>query len=122
MDLTKTTGFASPAQGYEEQSIDLNSLLIHNPPATYFMRLETADMEDLSLPQGSLLIVDRSIDPKNNSLVLIRHEAQLLCRLMVKQRGRVKFTNGKTDITPTPDDTEIIGTVTASIKEYANAK
>jgi hypothetical protein len=27
----KTTGFASPAQGYEEQTIDLNRLLIRNP-------------------------------------------------------------------------------------------
>jgi hypothetical protein len=33
----KTTGFASPSQGYEEQNIDLNRLLIHNPlPPTFF--------------------------------------------------------------------------------------
>jgi len=115
---TKTTGFASPAQGYEEQNIDLNRLLIHNPPATYFVRLKTAEMESLGLPQGSLLIVDRSKDPAHNSLVLLRHEGQLLCRLMIKQKGKVKFTNGATDIIPTIDETEIFGTITASIKEY----
>jgi DNA polymerase V len=114
----KTTGFASPAQGYEEQSIDLNKLFINNPAATYFLRLKSADMESLGIPQGSLLIVDRSINPTHNSLVLIRHEGQFYCRLMVKQKGRVKFTNGTTDITPTPDDTEIIGVITSSIQEY----
>jgi len=39
----KTTGLASPAQGYEEQGIDLNRLLVRNPAATYFMRLDTGD-------------------------------------------------------------------------------
>jgi hypothetical protein len=29
----KTTGFASPAQGYEDTAIDLNRLLIRNAPA-----------------------------------------------------------------------------------------
>jgi len=116
----KTTGFASPAQGYEEQNIDLNRLLIHNPPATYFLRLQTAEMEQLGLPQGSLLVVDRSIDPAPNSIVLLKHEEQLLCRFMVKQKGKIKFTNGTTDIIPT-GETEIFGTVTASIKIYSNA-
>jgi DNA polymerase V len=50
----KATGFASPAQGYEEKTIDLNRLLIRNPPATYFVRLESADMETLGLPRGSV--------------------------------------------------------------------
>jgi len=39
----KATGFASPTQGYEEQGIDLNRLLIRNPPAAYFERLDTGD-------------------------------------------------------------------------------
>jgi len=120
MDI-KTTGFASPAQGYEEQGIDLNRLLIHNPPATYFLRLETGEMAALGLPRGSLLIVDRSKDPSPNQYVLLRHEGQFLCRLLAVQNGRPYFTNGTTDIHPIPDETEIIGTVTASIQDYDNA-
>jgi len=113
----KTTGFASPAQGYEEQAIDLNRLLIHNPPATYFVRLESSDMVPLGLPPGSLLIVDRSKDAVHNSLVLLRHEGRFLCRLMVKDKGKTLFLSGGTEIIPT-DETEIIGTITASIKTY----
>ena len=117
---TKTTGFASPAQGYEEQSIDLNRLLVHNPPATYFFRLETDEMADLGLARGSILIVDRSKTSTPNSIVLLRHEGQFLCRLLTKKDGKTLFTNGKTDIAPISDDTEILGTVTASIKTYDN--
>lgn len=114
----KTTGFASPAQGYEDQTIDLNRLLIHNPPATYFVRLNTSDMTALGLPRDALLIVDRSKDPAPNQYVMIRHEDQFYCRLMTEHNSKPIFTNGTTDIIPTPDETEIIGVITASIQIY----
>ena len=117
----KTTGFASPAQGYEEQGIDLNRLLIRNPPATYFLRLETSDMASLGLPRGSLLVVDRSIDPAPNQYVWIRHEDQFLCRLLIIDGGKPVFTDGNTIIVPIPDETEVFGTVVASIQAYDNA-
>jgi DNA polymerase V len=115
----KTSGFASPSQGYEEQNIDLNRLLIHNPPATYFFRLETGDLSAFGAASGSLLIVDRSITPAPGALVLIRHENRFLCRKMETDgNGNVQFTNGTTIIIPIPDDTEIIGVITSSIKTY----
>jgi DNA polymerase V len=116
----KTAGFASPAQGYEEEGIDLNRLLIRNPPATIYVRLESGDMESLGLAKGAVLIVDRSIVPAGNSLVMLRHEGQFLCRLMVKRNGRTVFTNGTSEISPVVDETEIIGVITASIKVYSN--
>ena len=116
----KTTGFASPALGYEVDAIDLNSLLIHNPPATYYMRLVSSEMAALGLPEGSLLIVDRSIPPAINSFVLIRHEGQFLCRMFTKQGNKPIFTNGKEETNPT-EETEIIGVITASIKTYDHA-
>jgi len=115
---TKASGFASPAQGYEEAGIDLNRLLIHNPAATYFVRLESSEMEELGLAKGSLLIVDRSKEHNPGSFVLLRHEDQFLCRLLLKRENTIVFTNGKTDITPIPGETEIIGVITASIKTY----
>ncbi|GBU27122.1 hypothetical protein R84B8_00645 [Treponema sp. R8-4-B8] len=114
----KVTGFASPAQGYEDTAIDLNNLLIKNPAATYFFRLDSGDMETLGLLKGALLVVDRSKTPVLNNFVLIRHEGQFLCRLMTERNGSTVFTNNLTDIKPTYDDTEIIGVVTTSIKEH----
>ena len=115
---TKATGFASPTQGYEEQGIDLNRLLIRNPPATYFVRLETGEMTALGLPKGALLIVDRSKSPGAGLFVLIRHAGQFLCRQMAQSNGKTTFTNGTDHIYPIPDDTEIIGVISASIQTY----
>ena len=114
----KTTGFASPAQGYEEEGIDLNRLLIHNPPATYLGRLETNSMEALGLQKGSLLIVDRSINPYPYSFVLIRHEGEFLCRQLLKHERKTVFTDGTNFILPIPGETEILGVIRSSIKIY----
>jgi len=114
----KPSGFASPAQGYEEQYIDLNRLLVKNRPATYFFKLDSRDMEHLGLPMGALLVVDRSKKPRAGSIVIIRHEGQFFCRLMARQDEKIIFTNGEERFIPTTDDTEIIGVVTASIKLY----
>jgi len=114
----KTTGFASPAQGYEEEGIDLNRLLIRNPPATIYVRLDSSDMEDLGLVKGTLLVIDRSLTPSKNALAMLRHEGRFLCRLLTMKGGKAAFTDGKTDFNPIEDETEIIGTVTAAIRIY----
>ena len=116
----KAAGFASPAQGYENTTIDLNELLIKNPPATYLFRLESDDMSGLGLPKGSILIADRSKKPVYNQFALIKHEGQFLCRLMVKQNRRAVFTNGITEITPVAGETEIVGAVTSSVQIYSH--
>ena len=114
----KASGFASPAQGYEEHFIDLNKILVRNPPATFFYRMESGEMAGMGLEKGALLVVDRSIEPGLNSIALIRHEGRFLCRVLGKHEGLPVFTNGLNNITPILDDTEIIGTVTASIQIY----
>jgi DNA polymerase V len=116
----KTTGFASPAQGYENATIDLNRLLVSNPPATYLYRLESEEMAAFGLSKGAILVVDRSKPPLLNRYVLIRHEGQFLCRLLTEYNGSKVFSNGHTVIMPTAGETEIIGTITASIQEYAH--
>jgi DNA polymerase V len=113
--MDRATGFAAPTQGYEEKGIDFNRLLVHNPPATYTVRLESADMESLGLARGSFLIVDRSKKPAVNSFVLITHEGKFLCRLLKKKGNKTVFTNGKEEISPIPGETQIFGKVTASI-------
>jgi DNA polymerase V len=114
----KTSGFASPAQGYEDSTIDLNGLLVRNPPATYFYRLESSDMDALGLRNGALLVVDRSRNAATGDFVLLAHEGRFLCRLFTLKNGRKIFTDGKSDIVPIADDTAIIGVVTAAIQVF----
>jgi len=63
-------GFPSPANDYIEGEIDLNQYLIKNPPATFIVRSQGESMLKSSIHPGDLLIVDKSIKPKNNSIVI----------------------------------------------------
>jgi DNA polymerase V len=88
----KVTGFASPAQGYEEASINLNTLLIKHPSASRLFQLDSSDMGKLGLSYGTLLVVDSSIKPNIGQFAMLRHEGMILCRRMEKQNGKTVFT------------------------------
>jgi len=58
-------GFPSPATDYIEDDIDLNSHLITNAPATFIIRVQGKSMVDVGINDGDLLVVDKSLKPKN---------------------------------------------------------
>lgn len=62
------TGFPSPAVDFIEQRLDLNQHLIAHPAATFFFRTPTQD----------LLIVDRSLTPQHNSVVIAVVDGELV--------------------------------------------
>jgi DNA polymerase V len=117
VNLDKATGFPSPAQGYEAKNIDLNSILIQNPPATFLMEMDSSDMSKYGILNGTLLIVDRSIKPKNGSIAIIQYEDDFLCREVRIKNRTISFTNGDKDIEG--KDIEIFGVVRKAINDYA---
>ena len=74
-------GFPSPANDYLEGEIDLNRYLIRNPLATFIVKSQGNCLLQAGIYSGDLLIVDRSIKPKNNSIVI----ASINGELTVKQ-------------------------------------
>lgn len=72
------TGFPSPAQGYEDASIDLNELLIKHPAATVFMRIESSRYTRAGMFPGDLLVVDRSLDPEHAAVIVCESEGQFV--------------------------------------------
>ena len=67
---TVCAGFPSPASDYLEGEIDLNRYLIKNPPATFIVKSQGNCLLQAGIRSGDLLIVDRSIKPQNNSIVI----------------------------------------------------
>ena len=64
------TGFPSPAQGYEDKTVDLNSFFIKHPAATVFMRIDSSRYVSMGIYDGDLLIIDRAKAINKNSLVV----------------------------------------------------
>lgn len=63
-------GFPSPADDYIDQSIDLNRYLIPNPSSTFMIKVSGDSMIDSSINTGDLLVVDKSLKPKNRDIIV----------------------------------------------------
>jgi len=65
-----TAGFPSPAADHTHKRIDLNDHLIRNKEATFLFRVKGDSMSGIGIYEGDTLVVDRSAEPKHNSIVL----------------------------------------------------
>jgi DNA polymerase V len=79
-------GFPVPGDAIE-QSLDLNQHLIHNPAATFFMRVEGDMAADQEVQPGDLLVVDRSQVAQDGSLVVAAIAGSLQVLRVQKHQG-----------------------------------
>lgn len=70
-------GFPSPCDDHLEDMLDLNQLLVQNQAATFYVRVSGTSMIGAGISPGDLLLVDRSCDPKNNSIVIAALHGEL---------------------------------------------
>ena len=87
-------GFPSPATDYVEDDIDLNAHLIKNIPSTFLIRVQGKSMNSVGINNGDLLVVDRSIDPKNFSTVIANINEELVVKSFLKQNNQSFLTSG----------------------------
>ena len=87
-------GFPSPATDYIEDDIDLNSHLITNAPATFIIRVQGKSMTNVGIFDGDLLIVDKSLNPKNFSTVIANINEELVVKTLVKSKSNNYLTSG----------------------------
>ena len=65
-----SAGFPSPAEDHLEDIIDLNQQLIKNKEATFFGRAEGDSMIGAGIGNGDLLVIDKSLRPKNDNIAV----------------------------------------------------
>lgn len=63
-------GFPSPAADFVETTLDLNTYLIDNPTATFYLRVQGDSMIDAQVFDGDILVVDRSRTPSRGRVVI----------------------------------------------------
>ena len=90
-------GFPSPANDYLEGEIDLNRYLIKNPLATFIVKSQGNSMLQAGIHSGDLLIVDRSIKAKNNSIVIASVDGDLIVkRIKISGKKYLLASDNKT--------------------------
>ena len=87
-------GFPSPATDYVEDDIDLNNHLIKNIPSTFLIRAQGKSMNSVGIHDGDLLVVDRSLNPKNFSTVIANVNEELVVKSFIKEEDQSFLTSG----------------------------
>lgn len=95
--------FHLTAENPDNRAIDLNTLLIPNRPATYFFRMEGDALAELGVFAEDILIVDASLQPRNNELVLMNIDGEWQAKKLDLEQG------------PRGD---IFGVITSIIRSY----
>jgi len=91
-------GFPSPATDYIEEDVDLNIHLIKNVPATFIIRVQGKSMANVGIYDGDLLVVDKSLKPKNFSTVVANVHDELVVKNFVKTKDEQFLTSGSKKI------------------------
>ena len=91
-------GFPSPATDYVEDDIDLNSHLIKNIPSTFLIRVQGKSMNNIGIRNGDLLVVDRSLNPKNFSTVIVNVNEELVVKSFIREENESFLTSGSKNL------------------------
>lgn len=65
-----SAGFPSPALDFIDLSIDMNKYLIKRPTSTFYGRVKGQSMKDVGISDGDLLVIDKSIAPKDDQVAV----------------------------------------------------
>ncbi|AFY61843.1 LexA family transcriptional regulator [Synechococcus sp. PCC 6312] len=84
-----SAGFPSPADDYIEQRLDLNRYLIKNPAATFMARVSGDSMIGVGIHDGDVIIVDRSLEPKDGQIVIAVLNGELTVKRLRRKCKRL---------------------------------
>ena len=79
-----TAGFPSPADDHIEGKLDLNTHLIKHPSATFFVKATGDSMIGAGIHEGDILVVDRSLEPRNGKVVIAAVDGSLTVKRLMK--------------------------------------
>ena len=92
-----SAGFPSPATDYLENKLDLNEYLVKHPAATYIVKANGSSMVDAGILSGDLLIVDRSVTPRNESIVIASIFGDLTVKKIRKKNKSLFLISANSD-------------------------
>ncbi|WP_289035649.1 translesion error-prone DNA polymerase V autoproteolytic subunit [uncultured Flavobacterium sp.] len=121
-------GFPSPAEDYMDKVISLDSQLINDKNATIIGKINGLSMVDANLDDGDLVVIDRSMKPKDGDIVICRLNSEFTCKqiqildeprrvLLVPANKKFKSIEIESE-----DDFIIEGVVTYVIKKVSATK
>lgn len=82
------TGFPSPAGDHLERALNLEELIVRRPTSTFYVRVEGDAMKASGIHDKDILVVDRSLNATNGSILVVTIDDEVLIRRLIKQGSR----------------------------------
>ena len=101
-----SAGFPSPADDYLDRKLDLNEHLVKNPASTFFVRVAGDSMTGAGINDNDILVVDRSLEPSSNNIVIAIVNGELTVKRLLKTRGSCCLVAENPDYPPMEIDGE----------------
>lgn len=95
-----SAGFPSPADDYLDVSLDLNKALIKNPSSTFYGRVKGLSMKDAGIEEGDLLIIDKSLEAKNNKIAVCFIDGEFTLKRIKLDKKEVYLMPANPDYKP----------------------
>ncbi|MDD3619752.1 MAG: translesion error-prone DNA polymerase V autoproteolytic subunit [Desulfobulbaceae bacterium] len=116
-----SAGFPSPAEDYVDRTLDLNELLIKNPAATFFVRVAGDSMTGAGIHHDDILVVDRSLEPVSNNIVIAVYDGELTVKRLVRDKNGLRLVAENPNYPPLEiteeNGCEIWGVVTSVVHQ-----
>ena len=113
-------GFPSPADDFIETKISLDRELIKNKEATFYARVEGSSMIGANIHDGDLLVIDRSLEPRNNRIAVCFIDGEFTVKRLRIEKDHILLMpeNEKFDPIKVTQDNDFViwGVVTYIIK------
>jgi DNA polymerase V len=93
-------GFPSPCEDHAIKRIDLNEILLLRPDASFMFRVKGDSMTDAGIFDGDTLIVDRSITPAHNHIVVAIVDGDFTVKRLYMRAGRIRLMPANADFDP----------------------
>lgn len=91
-------GFPSPAGDWLEDELDLNTLLVRNRAATFFIRFAGDSLQDLGIHDGDVGGCDRSLRPSFGKVVIASVDGEIVAKVYESLAGRLALTSRNRDV------------------------
>lgn len=95
-------GMPTMADDHMEGRLDLHDYVVQHPSTTFLVRVQGDSMVNAGIHEGDILAVDRSLEARENSIVIAVVDGELTVK-------RLRRKNGHVELVPENDRYPVIG-------------
>ena len=115
-------GFPAPGDDQVEKVLDINDLVVKHPASTFFVRVEGDSMVGAGIFSDDVLVVDRSITPKDGSIVVAAVYGELVVKRLSARGDTHILVSENEDYEPIvigeSEDCFMWGVVVGSVRQF----